>query len=105
MTHEWVKNLREAIGRYGDRPTLMTLATLSRNGSPRARSVICRGIDEDGTIWLVSDSRSKKNGQIAMDRRVEIVAWLSVSRLQFRLRGEARIVRSDEPRAVEIWKS
>ena len=93
MIDEWVKLLREAIrSEQPDRPSVMILATLSRNGSPRARAVVCRAIDEDGTIWCVSDSRSKKNSQIQSDRRVEAVFWLPNLRRQFRVRGEARVI-------------
>jgi pyridoxamine 5'-phosphate oxidase len=106
MTHEWLQLLTEALAvETPDRPMVMTLATLSRNGSPRARSVICRAIDDDGTIWITSDSRSRKNGQIKTDRRVEAVFWLPTRRLQFRIRGEARLIPATHPRAMKLWTS
>ena len=106
MTHEWLQLLNESLAAENpDRPAVMTLATLSRNGSPRARSVICRAIDDDGTIWITSDARSRKNGQIKTDRRIEAVFWLPTRRLQFRIRGEARLVSAPHRRAVELWKS
>ncbi len=106
MTHEWLQRLTEALAAESpDRPAVMTLATLSQNGSPRARLVICRVIDDDGTIWIVSDARSRKNGQVKTDRRVEAVFWLPTRRLQFRIRGEARLIPATHRRALELWKS
>lgn len=103
---EWLNRLNEALKReYVDRPVVMTLATVSRSGAPRARSVICRKIDEHGTIWLVSDSRSKKNSQIRRHRRVELVIWLPSARTQFRIRGKARVVKAAKPAAQALWRS
>ena len=85
--HEWITRLRNAIEQENsDRPQVMTLATVSRKGSPRARSVICRKISDDGDIWITSDARSKKGEQIRKDQRVELVLWLPRVRRQYRLR-------------------
>jgi pyridoxamine 5'-phosphate oxidase len=106
MIQECVNLLRDALATENkDRPPVMILATLSRNGSPRARSLVCRAIDDNGTVWFVSDSRSKKNAQIRNDRRVEAVFWLPMLRRQFRIRGEARVIDPNDPRRVELWKS
>jgi pyridoxamine 5'-phosphate oxidase len=103
--NEWLNLLRATIKAEGaDRPVVMTLATLSRNGSPRARGVICRGIDDDGSIWFVSDARSKKNQQIKLDRRVEAVFWLPSLKRQVRIRGEARVIGAADNRAQQLWK-
>src|SRR5207248_52820 len=67
--------------------------------------VVCRAIDDDGSIWFVSDARSKKNRQIKLDRRVEAVFWLPNLKLQFRIRGEARVVGASEPRTIELWQA
>jgi pyridoxamine 5'-phosphate oxidase len=102
---EWLTLLRDAIATEGeDRPLAMALATLSRNGSPRVRTVICREIAADGAIWLVGDSRSNKNEQIKLNRRVEGVFWFSIARRQYRIRGEARVVPASDPGAGELWR-
>src|SRR5438105_1217406 len=102
MMDEWLNLLRETLkSENADRPAVMTVATLSRNGSPRARCVVCRAIDDDGSIWFVSDARSKKNRQIKLDRHVEAVFWLASLRRQFRIRGEARVVGASDPRTIE----
>jgi pyridoxamine 5'-phosphate oxidase len=103
---EWLNLLRESLAsESADRPAVIVLATLSRNGSPRARCVVCRAIDDDGSIWFVSDARSKKNQQIKLDRRVEAVFWLANLKRQFRIRGEARVIGASDPRAVELWQA
>src|SRR2546430_4152287 len=105
MMDEWLNLLRESLrSDSADGPAVMTLATLSRNGSPRARCVVCRAIDDDGSIWFVSDSRSKKNQQIKLDRRIEAVFWFPNLKRQFRIRGEARVIGATEPRAIELWR-
>jgi pyridoxamine 5'-phosphate oxidase len=102
---EWLKLLRESLTKENsDCPSIMTLATASRNGSPRARSVVCRLIDDDGEIWFVSDARSKKNAQIRLHRKVEAVFWLPNSRRQYRIRGEARIVTTDDSQTTALWR-
>ncbi|HEX3358827.1 MAG TPA: pyridoxamine 5'-phosphate oxidase family protein [Tepidisphaeraceae bacterium] len=102
---EWLTQLKETIeAAREDGQIVMTLATLSRNGSPRARAVVLRAVEEDGSIWFVSDARSKKNQQIQLDRRVEAVIWFAEARLQYRVRGEARVIESSDPRCAALWK-
>jgi len=101
---QWLKILRDSLTRENeDRPTVMILATLSRNGSPRARCVVCRAIDNDGSIWFVSDKRSRKNEQIRMHRTVELVFWLPNLKRQYRVRGEGRIAAPDDARTGSLW--
>jgi pyridoxamine 5'-phosphate oxidase len=102
--HEWITRLRKAIEQENsDRPLVMTLATVSRKGSPRARSVICRKITDEGDIWITSDARSKKGEQIQRNRRVELVIWLPTVRRQYRLRGKAHIISAEDSTAKELW--
>jgi pyridoxamine 5'-phosphate oxidase len=97
--------LKDALAKENpDRPSIMTLATMSRNGSPRARSVVCRLIDDDGTIWFVSDARSKKNQQILAHKSIEAVFWLPSLKRQYRIRGQARIATIDDPHTKSLWR-
>jgi len=106
MIDEWLNLLRNATrDEFADRPVLMTLATVSRNQRPRARMIVCRAIDDDGTIWIIADARSRKNRQIRDEPRVEILFWLPSLRRQFRIRGKAAIERSNHPRSMHLWKS
>ncbi len=76
---------------FAGRPRLATLATVDVAGAPRARTVVCRRLDEDGMAWITSDARSEKNSQLREDARAELVFWLPEARRQARLAGSVVI--------------
>ena len=82
---------------------VVTLATVDGDGSPRARSVICRRLDDLGRFWIVSDARSDKNRQLRQTSSVELVYWSAATREQVRLRGEAEILSSGDANE-EMWR-
>ncbi len=112
----WVAEFRERLGaELGTRFVLATLATVDANGRPRARSVVCRAFETDGSVWLTSDARSDKNTQIRLVPFGELVIYLKTAREQYRLagdlvafsEGEARQKaweeQSDATRAMFFW--
>jgi len=114
MLRDWLDPLCLALERdFADRPRVLTLATVARDGSPRARSVVCRSINDEGTHLFVSDARSDKNRQLRARQEVEVVYWLASQRLQYRLRGPATPTTalndqlwpqlSDATRAMFFW--
>ena len=114
MLADWLESLRHGVEEeFGDRPRLVTLATATRGGSPRARMCVCRSIDDEGTHLFVSDARSEKNQQLRARQEAEVVHWLPGRRLQFRLRGAAAPAAgiehrvwaglSDATRAMFFW--
>ena len=77
---EWLETFWAALDdEFGPRPHVATLATVDRAGDPRARSVVCRTVDESG-LYFVSDARSGKNGQLRLNVVAEAVFWLSARR-------------------------
>ncbi len=103
---DWLVELNAALGavqRAG--PLIATLATVDEAGRPRARSVVCRRIDDDGSAWIASDARSDKNEQVREDRWAELVVWLPQPRQQFRLAGEVYVLGPDDPsgRRRALW--
>ena len=82
---EWVaaltKSLAEEFGE--DRPRVCTLATVDKSGAPRARSVICRKVGEDGSVWFLIDGRSEKADHLKAVPQAEVVFWLPTVREQF----------------------
>ncbi len=74
-------------------PTARTsaLATIDRNGAPRVRSVICRKISADGSVWAISDGRSEKNEQLKASPHAEMCFWLPGRREQFRVGGSVKV--------------
>jgi PPOX class probable FMN-dependent enzyme len=104
---EWVGELSRALAdEFGDRPHICTLATVDKTGAPRARSVVCRKIAADGSVWVASDGRSEKNDQAKAVPQSEVVFWLPNRREQFRLLGSVKIVATNnDPSRLEVWKA
>lgn len=105
---EWVEELSRGLKEeFADAPQVCTLATIDRNGAPRARSVVCRKVAADGSVWVVSDARSEKNEQLKAAPNAEICFWMPNRREQFRVGGSIKIwsANSNEPGRVEVWKN
>jgi pyridoxamine 5'-phosphate oxidase len=85
---------------------VMTLATVATDGSPRARSVICRRIDPDCSFWFTTDARSAKCDQLRANRAAEAVSWMPEVRQQFRVRGIVDLLNGDHPGSERdtLWK-
>jgi PPOX class probable FMN-dependent enzyme len=103
---EWVDELTRALSdEFGDKPHVCTLATVDKNGAPRARSIVCRKLASDGSLWIVSDARSEKNEHLKAAPQAEAVFWLPTSRQQFRLLGSVRISNTaNDPARQETWQ-
>ncbi len=104
----WVEELTAALaGEYGGAPHICTLATVDKSGNPRARSVVCRKLNADGSLWMVSDARSEKNEQLRLSPQAEACFWLPTRREQFRVGGSIKIwgASPSEPQRIEMWKS
>jgi pyridoxamine 5'-phosphate oxidase len=86
---------------------MMTLATVASDGSPRARSVVCRRIDDDFSLWFVSDARSEKSGQLRAAPVAEAVWWIPDAREQFRFRGVIELFNEPHPSPERdaFWKN
>lgn len=106
MDVPWLELLRSAIAAEGERPTVLSLASVDSNGDPQVRSVICREVGDDGSLWITSDSRSAKNGQLAAHPQSAAVFWAPMSRQQFRFAGMTRSVPPvplDQHR-LDLWR-
>ena len=69
-------------------PTAMTLATVSREGRPSARMVICRGFDvEDGWFVFYTDRGSPKAQALAFHARAAVVFYWEMLERQIRIEG------------------
>jgi pyridoxamine 5'-phosphate oxidase len=104
---EWVGELTRALGdEYGaDRPRVCTLATVDKAGLPRARSVVCRRVAPDGSIWIASDARSEKNEQLKANPQAEVVFWLPARKEQFRVQGSVKVLSEPgrDPARATLW--
>lgn len=100
----WIDEFRAALdAEFAAKPRVGALATVDDEGRPRVRSVVCRRVEDDGSLWVASDSRSEKNGQAASHPFGEIVFWLPSRREQFRLAGTLQVVSGDDPRRIRAW--
>ena len=96
----WLKLLNNSLAGRPAGPLLMTLATIDNASGVDARTVVCREISPEGTLWFTSDSRSRKNAQIAIDARASAVLWVSHRRHQFRFQGS---VESESKHRDRFW--
>ncbi|MDB5352588.1 MAG: hypothetical protein JWN86_3835 [Planctomycetota bacterium] len=101
---DWVAELREAFeAEFGtESPRIGALATVDDAGRPRVRSVVCRNVEEDGTLWVASDARSEKNREARAHPFGEIAFWLPTLREQFRVAGSLRISAMGD-RRDRVW--
>jgi pyridoxamine 5'-phosphate oxidase len=82
---------------------LPVLATVGRDGAPRARVLVLRRVDPvAGLLLLHSDRRSAKIGQLAGDPRAALTFYDARRALQLRLEGLARI-EADPAVQAEAW--
>jgi pyridoxamine 5'-phosphate oxidase len=107
MSIPWLEWFRGAVAQAGLQPLVLALATVDEMGRPQVRSVVCRRIEKDGSLWMTSDSRSGKNTQIRRNAQAAAVCWLAVTREQFRFSGVVDILdtRSSSPDRIEMWQS
>jgi pyridoxamine 5'-phosphate oxidase len=110
----WLTEFRAVLQRQPPGPLIMTLATVDA-GTPRARSIICREIGDDGRLWFTTDARSQKVREIRAASIAEAVYWSAATRDQFRFLGPVAIetqnadrhwrALTDATRATFLWPS
>ena len=102
-----VVRLRAALDdEFGQRPRVVTLATLLRRNHARARSVVCRRIDNEGRLYFASDARNGKNGQLRVNGSAEVVCWLPTRKEQYRVAGTVVVIDSTNTGTLraELWR-
>ncbi len=82
-------------------PNAMTLATVSRDGTPSARIVLLKGFDARGFVWF-GDYRSRKARELESGRAGLCFWWGELER-QVRLVGEVARIGADE--SLEYFRS
>jgi pyridoxamine 5'-phosphate oxidase len=98
---EWLAILKQSVaGEWDNPPIIAALATVDSTGHPNVRHVVCRRIDDGGSISITSDARTAKNQHIRHNPNVELSLWLPAKRQQFRIAGTIAI----DPRREDIWR-
>jgi pyridoxamine 5'-phosphate oxidase len=83
--------LAEAEGAHLPEPAAMALATVSTDGVPSVRFVLCRGIDARGLRFFTSYDSGKAHDLDATHRAAAAFHWAGLGR---QVRVEGRVVRA-----------
>ncbi len=99
---EWVGLLQAALtAEFHTGPMIASLATVDGHHRPRARSMVIRRIEADGSLWFCTDGRSDKAGEVRESPFAEVVFWLPSLREQFRVAGS--VGRATDLERTELW--
>lgn len=79
----WFADAQDA---KGIEPNAMTLATADRDGNPSARTVLLKGLDEQGFVFY-SNYQSAKGTQLAENPRAELLFYWAELERQVRVHG------------------
>ena len=95
----WRSSLARALHRNRSLPhsRYLQLATVTNDGIPANRTVVFRGFcDRANQLKIITDTRSSKIQEIEHQPWGEICWYFTKTREQFRLRGQLRVVYTDE---------
>ncbi|NJO70723.1 MAG: pyridoxamine 5'-phosphate oxidase [Oscillatoriales cyanobacterium RM1_1_9] len=95
LAHALHRNRSLVYARY------LQLATLGSEQRPANRTIVFRGfLEETNTLKFVTDQRSEKVNQIAVNSWGEACWYFPKTREQFRLGGELKVVGENHPDAT-----
>lgn len=62
-------------------PNAMVVSTVDATGAPTSRTVLLRGIDDDGALWFFTNRQSRKGRALAANPAVSILfPWYALQR-------------------------
>ena len=106
--------LDQAVAADAADATAMVLATVSSDGRPSARTVLCKGVDDDGVVFFTNQSSRKGRELAANPACAAVFRWDSLQR-QVIVRGTAGMVPGAEsdayfasrprPSQIAAWAS
>jgi pyridoxamine 5'-phosphate oxidase len=85
----------EAIESVIEEPSAMTVATVDVDGSPDARMILLKGVDERGFVFYTNTGSAKAQA-LLHDARVALCFYWGEIGKQVRVRGRANIVSDEE---------
>ncbi len=92
----------EALAAEVEEPNAMVLATATPEGSPSARVVLLKGVDERGFVFF-TDYRSLKGAELEANPRAALVFRWSELERQVRITGGT--TRTDKEESEEYYRS
>jgi pyridoxamine 5'-phosphate oxidase len=78
-----------------EEPTAMTVATVDLDGSPDARMLLLKGVDERGFVFFTNMKSPKAQSLLRDSRTALCFYWMPLDR-QVRVRGRAEVVSDEE---------
>lgn len=91
-----IRGARERQGTRTPEGRWLQLATVAADGTPRLRTLVFRGWAGPASLELLSDGRSAKAAELALQPAVELCWLLPKARSQFRLRGQCVSLPAEE---------
>ena len=100
----WLTSLKRSLEVNQSDPhhRFVQLATVTKQGEPRNRTLVYRGLDEEGAVWLCTDRRSSKVDELIERGHVELCWYFLKSREQYRLQGSVKFILSNALRE-QVW--
>lgn len=88
----------EAVNSQLPEPNAMTLATAAPDGQPSARTVLLKGVDNQGFVFYTNYDSHKAHDMAANPRAALLFTWLELQR-QIRIEGTVEKVSAAESEA------
>ena len=80
-------------------PNAMALATVDADGSPVARMVLLKEVEDDGAFVFYTNRESRKGRQLAAAPRASLVFWWEPLERQVRIEGDVEQTSAEETKA------
>jgi pyridoxamine 5'-phosphate oxidase len=87
--------LQQAAASGLEEPTAMTVATVDPDGSPDARLLLLKGVDERGFVFFTNMESPKAQSLLRDSRTALCFYWMPLHK-QIRVRGRAELVSGEE---------
>ncbi|MFZ2177499.1 MAG: pyridoxamine 5'-phosphate oxidase [Rhodococcus sp. (in: high G+C Gram-positive bacteria)] len=94
--------LEDAVEAEVPEPNAMTLGTVDSDGRPRTRTVLCKGLSEDGVLFFTNYESGKGRDLAAVPYASVTFPWIPIAR-QVIVRGPAERVSTEA--TAEYWRS
>ncbi|WVF69642.1 hypothetical protein IAT40_004421 [Kwoniella sp. CBS 6097] len=85
---QWVPLLEQQL-KENPKSTTYAFSTLSKEGNPKVRYVIHRGITRSSLLLTTTDTRMGKPEHLAHSPTIELAWWIEPTNVQFRITGQA----------------
>jgi pyridoxamine 5'-phosphate oxidase len=102
LAPDWLGQLRawlaEAVAARVPEPNAMVVATATSDGMPAARTVLCKGMSEDGVVFYTNLGSDKSRDLEANPRAAATFPWIALQR-QVHVRGTVERMPDEAARA------